>query len=590
MTRLCFYATAFLIFFFCVVAFYLAPVRTGGDSAYSVTTAFSLLHGQWGDVSDFTSIAPHHYSLRLGANGRLFSLYPVGPSLFAMPVVVVAQSLSADFAQALLLPGINIEIEAITASFWCAIAAMIMFMLASEATESPLISVLAVFIFAFCSPVFSTATRALWQHGPVVVCTVIVIYLLRLAVRRENVVPFVAVPIALAFICRPLAVTMVIITTAYVARYHRRQLMSFILIGAAIALVWMAYNWKVWGSVIPFYYLPGSFGQAPQQSWFDRLFGSLISPSRGLLVFSPVFILSVIGPLLKLRSGIFDRFDGLCLSLVAAHILLNIFQPVWWAGHSIGSRYMTDVVPQLVYLMLPTLQTIENKKGPCSSVAMLVIFVLSGISLLINSWVVFSFAPNRWNATPTNIDALNARGRLWSWTDLQFLRGTDLQEWNHPLLRALDAERKRRNDLNNTHVDLRLSENGDFVTDENWSTPEPWGRWTTSRRATLSLYLSGKHNLAFSAVVRGLVSPSAPRQSIWIEVNGCRIGSAEVQFGDQNANHIISGVVPTSCIHLDGHMEVAIGTDRVFAPTDIGVNSDRRHLAVGVVSIQISPI
>jgi hypothetical protein len=411
-----------------------------------------------------------------------------------------------------------------------------------------------------------------------------------LASKRPNIVPAIAIPVALAFICRPLAVTIVIITTVYIALYHRRQLVWFLLLGTSIALLWMAYNWRVWGTLIPAYYIPGTAGQLPQQSWFDRLFGPLISPSRGLLVFSPVFILSAIGPLLKLRRGTLDRFDGVCLALVSTHVFLNMFQPSWFGGHSTGSRYMTDIVPELVYLMLPALQLIEIRKQRCPSVAVLFILLLSGISLLTNTWVTFSYAPAMWNVTPINIDSLDARSRLWNWTDLPFLRGTELQRWNHPLLRLLEAEHARQRHAHNTHIDLRFDEGVNFVTNENWSDPESWGRWTTARRATLSLKLNEPHNLAFYSVVRGLVWSGASRQSIWIEVNGCRIGTVEVQLNDPLPYHVISGIVPTSCLHPDGQLVIAINTDHVWAPSDIGLNSDKRQLGVGVISIRIRPI
>jgi hypothetical protein len=296
--------TSFLIFILCFVTFYIAPVRSTGDSIYTVQTAYSLLHGHWGDLTNLTSAAPGDYSLTPGKDGRPYSLYPVGPPLFAMPFVIAAQTLIPNLSQRFLTLSTSAEIEAITMAFWCAVAAVLIFLLALEATEDSVIAVMATMIFAFCSPILSTATRALWQHGPVVVCFVGTLYLLRLASRRTTVVPLIAVPVALAFICRPTAITIVLITTIYVVLYHRRQFGSFVLVGVSITLVWVAYNWKVWGSPFPIYYMPATYG-SPLGSRIDRVFGPLISPSRGLLIFSPVFVLSAVGPLLKFYNRTF---------------------------------------------------------------------------------------------------------------------------------------------------------------------------------------------------------------------------------------------------------------------------------------------
>jgi hypothetical protein len=441
-------ATVCLIFACCFVGFYAAPVRTSYDSVFSVATAYSLLYGHWGALADFTPMWPGHYSLIPGKDGQPYSLYPVGPSLFAIPIVIVAQIVYPDLAHALLTHSTSAEIEALTASVWCACAAAVVFMTAVEATKSQSIGVVAAFVFAFCSPVLSTATRALWQHGPVVLCVVVILHLLRIAPRRPGVVPLVAVPAALSFICRSLSITIVCITTVYIALYYRRQLLPFIAIGCAIAAAWGAYNWAVWGTLIPIYYQPGAFynpeifSDSSGQTWSDRLFGSLISPSRGLLVFSPIFILSVVGCFLKLRQRTLDRFDGLCVALIVAHLWLNMFQPVWWAGHSLGPRYTTEIVPELVYLMLPVFHVLKGNRQLGASLGKLCALLLCGLSFLINGWLAVSYAPARWNAVPVNIDRPEARARLWDWSDPQFLRGTYLEGWNHSLFESLRLSRE----------------------------------------------------------------------------------------------------------------------------------------------------
>jgi hypothetical protein len=85
--------------------------------------------------------------------------------------VAIADLTIPNLSGLLLKFPVSIELEALTVAAWCAVATVMMMALAVRLTGSILIAIAAAFIFAFCSPIFSTATRALWQHGPVVVCT-----------------------------------------------------------------------------------------------------------------------------------------------------------------------------------------------------------------------------------------------------------------------------------------------------------------------------------------------------------------------------------------------------------------------------------
>ena len=95
---------------------------------------------------------------------------------------------------------------------------------------------------------------------------------------------------------------------------------------------------------------------------FDLVFGSLISPSRGILVFSPIFLICLFSVALKIKNRTLDRFDVLCITVTLAYVGMIAISPLWWAGHSYGPRFMTDVVPLLTYLMLPSLQAIPGHK------------------------------------------------------------------------------------------------------------------------------------------------------------------------------------------------------------------------------------
>ena len=77
----------------------------------------------------------------------------------------------------------------------------------------------------------------------------------------------------------------------------------------------------------------------------DALLGNLISPSRGIFVYSPVLVLAISGFALaiKIREG---RALHLAFGLIVVmHWIAVSHFNMWWAGHSFGPRIMTNVVP-----------------------------------------------------------------------------------------------------------------------------------------------------------------------------------------------------------------------------------------------------
>ena len=86
--------------------------------------------------------------------------------------------------------------------------------------------------------------------------------------------------------------------------------------------------------------------------------GLTVSPSRGILIYSPIVLVAVYGAVRAWRSPLapdsaaasLRRADALLLarymSLAALAILLTYSKfIVWWGGHGYGPRYLTDAMP-----------------------------------------------------------------------------------------------------------------------------------------------------------------------------------------------------------------------------------------------------
>ena len=94
--------------------------------------------------------------------------------------------------------------------------------------------------------------------------------------------------------------------------------------------------------------------------WYEGLTGTLLSPSRGLFVFSPwTLIAFAYLPFAFFRLRLATLLPWLLATLAAHALLISTFS-CWWAGLCFGPRYWTEVIPLLAIVMGLAL----NRAGP----------------------------------------------------------------------------------------------------------------------------------------------------------------------------------------------------------------------------------
>ena len=128
----------------------------------------------------------------------------------------------------------------------------------------------------------------------------------------------------------------------------RRRRLNFVLFVAGVA-VWFAafcfYNTIAFGSPFAVPLASGESGY-PQIVANNAIFaatGLIFDRYRGLLPYSPILLLSVLGirPLLKERSEVFALATG---AVLAEYVGSSLFTH-WWAGYSLPARYLVSVLP-----------------------------------------------------------------------------------------------------------------------------------------------------------------------------------------------------------------------------------------------------
>jgi hypothetical protein len=145
------------------------------------------------------------------------------------------------------------------------------------------------------------------------------------------------------------------------------------------------------------------------------LAGLLVSPSRGLLIYSPWVIFSLWGGaiLWKENSKGWERY---LLIGVIAIVVLHARLGTWWAGWSYGPRYLTDLLPFLAFFLLPVLPRIQT-----SSMLRMALVCAVAAAAWVQAIGASRYVPvGGWDEFPVSVD--RDQSRLWDWTDNQILR------------------------------------------------------------------------------------------------------------------------------------------------------------------------
>lgn len=424
----------------------LSRVGTSFDSRWSVYVAMSLWrHGDTNLDEYSRTIRDNAYyavecvnadgSVRRAGpepcDGHLYNAYPIGGPVLAAPLIVaevgllklaspllsrihveqpiIAGFLRADYDTAHAL----IEME--VASFLLAVATVVIYFIARPYLSERR-SVILALLYALASPAYSVGGRGLWQHSPSMLLLAIIVLMLLRAEENPSLAAWAGLPVALSYTVRPTDSLFVIVFTAYVAMRYRAYLLRYLLAALPVAALFVAYNYSIYHDVLSPYYHSRLDGFYPRYwtTFGVGLAGNLISPSRGLLIYTPVFLFSIWSIVRGLWQTPLKDWLG---ALALAHwIAVSSYVASWWAGMCYGPRFFSDLTPVFVLFLIPYLVRWENL-----SRLVRIAFVgcaLVGLGMhLRGGW---SIAVYDWNAKPVSVDQHPERN--WDWSDPPFLR------------------------------------------------------------------------------------------------------------------------------------------------------------------------
>jgi hypothetical protein len=338
-----------------------------GDTHGAALLPYNILRRGSLSLDGLAPSPPPYWVVERG--GRSWSRYPVAAAVLALPVYL-------PVALGPGRPGALPQAEKLAAALLCAASVGFVLAGARRFGAPPWLAVTLTLLYAVGSPVLSTASQALWQHGPSVLAISAAIWA-ALRAREDPGYDLVAgACCGLSIAARPTdALVAAGVLTAAVARGWRP--LARTVAGAAVPLVLvLGYQAAVFGS-------PLVTGYGQEAGSFTNPFGEglaalLLSPTRGLLAFVPWAALSALGFALGGRRDVL--LAGLSVG-VAATIALYARWHVWWGGWCYGPRLLADLAPVLALGLAPLAALPRRLIAPWLVAAGLVAAALNGFGV-----------------------------------------------------------------------------------------------------------------------------------------------------------------------------------------------------------------
>jgi hypothetical protein len=414
---------------FAFIVFLLSPVRQVSDSSYMLLVAESLLRSHDLDVDEFL---PEHGPMRatpgaIGRNlesdgGHLYYFFPNAGAVLSVPLVAALDRLGISAVDG----GRYDRTGEVLAQGVIASMVMAAFVVTTFLTLRLMLpwqwSAVLSLLTAFGTQVWSTTSRVLWSDAWGILILSIVVWLLMRLEIRGAAPPAVLFGTLLAWLyfVRPTNSVHFIVALVYLMSLDVRKGA----VAAVTAAAWLAgfvtLSFSISGRWLPPYFAPQRLGATRV---LEALAGTLVSPSRGLLVCVPISLF-VLYLLARHRSAIPRlRVVPFAIAGCVAHLLPIAFFEHWWGGYSYGARLTTGLLPWAVILAGAAVAAWLDARGSGrrlrSEVA--VGLILAAASIFINARGAWAWATVRWNYRPVSVDA--QPGRLWDWRYPQWLAG-----------------------------------------------------------------------------------------------------------------------------------------------------------------------
>ncbi len=292
----------------------------------------------------------NNYQAAVLSNNEIVDIYSPGPALLITPLVFLLDRAGFNLTDI----NTNLAVQNRIAFLTSAIALFSLFVLCLTKLEI-FPALIVAHITYFGSAMFANMGLAYFNINFTIVF--IIWALIGLSRLESDLVKprfrhwagvLIGLSLFLAFIQRPSASVLIVLSFGYLLLNHRR--VAFWAMGtSAVGLaMFVGWSWITYGDILPIYY---ETGRTPDllPLWVGLL-GNLISPSRGLFFTMPWLLLI---PIMWFKSDSFFKRDKLGIWVVVWGLLLFFTistSVIWWGGASFGARLLAEFLPGLILI------------------------------------------------------------------------------------------------------------------------------------------------------------------------------------------------------------------------------------------------
>lgn len=428
---------------------------SSNDSVPNSLLAFNWLENQTFHFDAFRQ--GHYYSANdlFGANGipyffvesptgHLASAYPIGTAIVSFPLYICfwlylkITTLLTTGSSAIDITTPQFELqrqffEKLAGTMLTALANVIFYILA-RLKFSRIVSILVTFVYGFASLNWVISSQGLWVHTISNLLLVSLMLCLFKANRTQGKQQTILLLIA-GVLCglfpstRPTGLLFLMIAGIYAIQAYRQKAVYFG-IGTGSFLLHIVWNSYYFGFSLKSI-LAGGYSTLLKHSgsynftlsYFKEAFlGLLVSPSRGILIFSPILLLAIPGAyrILKRRSQP-DELLLIGLSIACLIIFIQYcFYTPWWGAITYGPRFLVDFLPIICYSICYFLEyqfaVVQQRRIQVFRSIVAVFLALTLLSTSTEMVGAFS-TPHIWDISP-----YFSTERLWNWQDNQISR------------------------------------------------------------------------------------------------------------------------------------------------------------------------
>jgi hypothetical protein len=360
-------------------------------------------------------------------HGALVSRYPIGAPILAVPFtgpqLYVLDRQHPGWERD---PGMALywarKLGKTSAAAMAALNGAILYLLLS-ALQLGEVALPTALIAALGSNLWMTASQSLWQHGPAALGLTAALALLTPPSRSRTRLLLAGIACAVIVYSRPQDLVAPILIALWVIRRYRAGALWFAILPVILGATLIGYNLWYFGHVT------GGYGELIEMSspdvhgvsafWTADVLsgglGTLVSPSRGLFMYSPWIPLSLLAlpaVLPRLRRW---PLIAMALCTLPLFFLQLAAQATWWAGWSFGPRYWTDVLPLFAIVLGFALDWARRQ----SRVYLIGLLASGAFAIAIQAIGALCY-PSSWSGSPANVDTHHER--LWDWRDSELTR------------------------------------------------------------------------------------------------------------------------------------------------------------------------